>query len=113
MKCLLDLRDSCTCITHASGVSRQEAEGQNPFRSGTDTQGVFQLSRVEVLQVVKIEEAKVQEKAAAAKAIKDECEAELSVAMPILQVCRLYIHCMNRMTALALVLRPKRRLSTM
>jgi hypothetical protein len=42
-----------------------------------------------VVQVVKIEEAKVQEKAAAAKVIKDECEAELSVAMPILQVCNL------------------------
>ena len=40
-----------------------------------------------MVQVVKIEEAKVQEKADAAKAIKDECEAELSVAMPILQVC--------------------------
>ena len=37
------------------------------------------------MQVVKVEEAKAQEKADAAKAIKDECEAELSVAMPILQ----------------------------
>ena len=49
----------------------------------------WQLISREVVQVVKIEEAKVQEKADAAKAIKDECEAELSVAMPILQVCRI------------------------
>jgi dynein heavy chain, axonemal len=51
----------------------------------------------EGVQAVKREEAKVQEKAAAAKAIKDECEAELSVAMPILQVrvSRQSIHCME------------------
>ena len=50
----------------------------------------LQLISSGVVQVVKIEEAKVQEKADAAKAIKDECEAELSVAMPILQVRRIH-----------------------
>ncbi len=36
-------------------------------------------------EVVQGEEAAANEKAAAAKAIKDECEGELAVAMPLLE----------------------------
>ena len=44
----------------------------------TDTFGVF------VLQVVKADEAKANEQAREAQAIKDECDADLAEAIPIL-----------------------------
>ncbi|KAM9486845.1 dynein axonemal heavy chain 7-like [Clarias gariepinus] len=49
---------------------------------------VVQHESVEVAKkekVVSVEEAEANEKATAAKAIKDECDADLAVAMPILQ----------------------------
>lgn len=53
------------------------------------------LDVAEVEKVVKIDEAKAEEQAAAAMAIKAECDADLSEALPLLQTAQKALETIN------------------